>query len=79
MLEFYHNKGIDMLKFRCTLPNLANNCLYSSTTSKFFELTESDNDLLSRIWHNVVGRSPIVFTRKAVFDETPISKSTSIC
>ena len=23
MIEFYHNKGIDMLKFGCTLPNLA--------------------------------------------------------
>ena len=26
MIEFYHNKGIDMLKLGCTLPNLANIC-----------------------------------------------------
>ena len=35
MMEFYHNKGIDMLKLGCTLPNLANICLHRSTNSKF--------------------------------------------
>ena len=36
MMEFYHNKGIDMLKLGCTLPNLANICLHKSTNHKFF-------------------------------------------
>ena len=27
-IEFYHNKGIDMLKLGCTLPNLPNICLH---------------------------------------------------
>ena len=31
MIEFYHNKGIDMLKLGCTLLNLANICLHRST------------------------------------------------
>ena len=31
MIEFYHNKGIDLLKLGCTLPNLANICLHQST------------------------------------------------
>ena len=31
MMEFYHNKGIDLLKPGCTLPNLANICLHEST------------------------------------------------
>ena len=31
MIEFYHNKGIDMLKLGCTLPILANICLHKST------------------------------------------------
>ena len=26
-IDFYHDKGIDMLKLGCTLPNLANICL----------------------------------------------------
>ena len=40
MTEFYHNKGIDMLKLGCTLPNLANVCLHKSTDSKFYPFTE---------------------------------------
>ena len=36
MIEFYHNKGIDMLKLGCTLPNLAIICLHKSTDSKFY-------------------------------------------
>ena len=36
MIEFYHDKGIDMLKLGCTLPNLANICLHKSTTHKFY-------------------------------------------
>ena len=38
MMEFYHNKGIDMLKLGCTPPNLANICLHKSTNHKFFHL-----------------------------------------
>ena len=30
-IEFYHNKGIDMLKLGCTKHNLANVCLHQST------------------------------------------------
>ena len=35
MIEFYRNKGNDMLKLGCTLANLANICLHKSTDSKF--------------------------------------------
>ena len=35
MIVFYHDKDIDMLKFGCTLPNLANICLHKSTDAKF--------------------------------------------
>ena len=38
MIEFYHNKGIDMLKLGFTLPNLANICLHKSTDSMFYPL-----------------------------------------
>ena len=37
-VEFYQNKGIDMLKLGFPLPNLANNCLHKSTVSKFILL-----------------------------------------
>ena len=46
LIEFYHNKGIDMLKLGCTLPNLAYICLHKSTDSKLYRFRESDKDLL---------------------------------
>ena len=79
MIEFYQNKGIDMLKLRCTLPNLANNCLHKSTDSKFYPLTESDKGLLEKIREAMVGGPSVVFTRKAVVDETFIRKSSNLC
>ena len=79
MIEFYHNKGIDMLKLGCTLPNSANICFHKSTYSKFDTFTESDNDLLEKIREDMVGGPSIVFTRKAVVDETFIRKSSKLC
>ena len=79
MIEFYHNKGIDMLKLGCTLPNLANICLHKSTDSKFYPFTESDKDLLERIREDMVGGPSIVFTHKAVVDETFIRKASNLC
>ena len=77
MNEFYHQKEIDMLKLGCTLPNLANICLHKSTDSKFYPFTESDKDLLEKIREDMVGGPSIVFTRKAVVDDTFIRKSTN--
>ena len=79
MIEFYNNKGIDMLKLGCTLPNLANIYLHKSTDSKFYPFTESDKDLLEKIREDMVGGPSIVFTHKAVVDETFIRKSSNLC
>ena len=65
MMEFYHNKGIDMLKLGCTLPNLANICLHKSTNSKFYPFVEADKDLHDKIREDMTGGPSIVFTRKA--------------
>ena len=75
MLVFYHKKGFDMLKLGCTLPNLANICLHKSTSANFYPFTETDKDLLQKIREDVVGGPSIVFTRKAVVDETFIRDS----
>ena len=64
-----------MLKLGCTLPNLANICLYKSTSAKFHPFTETDKDLLQKIREDMVGGPSIVFTRKAVVDETFIRSS----
>ena len=79
IIAFYHDKDIDMLKLVCTLRNLANICLQKSTDAKFYPFTEADKDLLEKIGEDIVGGPSIVFTRKAVVDETFIRKSTNLC
>ena len=78
-IEFYHNRGIDMLKLGFTLPNSADICLQKSTDSKFQPFTESDKDLLEKVREDMVGGPSIVFTRKAVVDGTFIRKSSNLC
>ena len=78
-IVFYHDKSIDMLKLGCTLPNLANICLHKYTHAKFYPFTDGDTDLLEKIREDVVGGPSIVFTRKAVVDETFVRKSSNIC
>ena len=68
-----------MLNLGCTLPNLANICLHKSNDAKIYPLTEIDKHLSENIREHVVGGSSIVFTRKAVVDETFIRKSANIC
>ena len=79
MIDFYHDKHIDMLKLGCSLPNLAYICLHKSTDAKFYPFTEGDKDLLENFRQDVFGGPFIVFTRKAVVDETFIRNSTNIC
>ena len=78
MTVFYHDNYIDTLKLGCNLPNLANTCLHKSTDAKFYSFTQRDRDLLEKVRKGVVRDLSIVFTRKAVFDETLIRKPTKI-
>ena len=78
-IEFYHNKGIDMLELGFELPNMANICLHKSTDSIIYPFIESDKDLLEKIREDTVGGPSVVFTRKAVVDETFIRKSSNLC
>ena len=79
MIQFYHNTGIYMLKLGCTLPNLANICLHKSTNYKFYAFCESDKDLCEKIREDMTGGPSIVFTRKAVVEETYIRNSSNVC
>ena len=79
MVQFYHQKEIDMLKLGCTLPNLANIFLHKSTNEKFYPFCESDRDLCEKIREDMTGGPSIVFTRKAVEDETFIRDSSNVC
>ena len=77
--EFYHDKGHDMLKLGLTLPNLANICLHKSTNHKFYPFFEGDKDLYEKIREDMTGGPSIVFTRKAVIDQTYIRNSSIVC
>ena len=79
VIAFDHNKGIDMLKLGCRLPNLANICFHQSTSAKFYPITGTDKNLLQKIREELVGGHSIVFTRKAVVGETFIRNSGTIC
>ena len=68
-----------MLKLGCTLPNLANICLHKSTNHKFYPFFEGDKDLCEKIREDMTGGPTIVFTRKAVVDQTYIRNSSNIC
>ena len=78
MVDFYHNRGHDMLKLGCTSPDVANIFHHKSTNAMFYPFTESDKDLLEKLREDVGGPS-IVVTRKAVVGETPIHDSTNWC
>ena len=68
MVEFYHKKRIDMVERGCTLPNLANICLHSSTSAEIYPFTENDTELLSEICESMIGGPSTVFTGGAVVD-----------
>ena len=78
-VAFCQNKGIDIVKLRCTLPNLADICQHSSITAKLYPFTESDKKLLSEIGEGMFGRQSLVFTREIVVDKTHTRKSTIVC
>ena len=79
LLVFYNKKGIDMLKLGCTLPNLANICLHKSSSAKFYPFTETDEDLLQKTREDMIPDPSMVFTRRAVVNETFIRSARIIC
>ena len=68
-----------MLRLGCTLPNLAIICLHKFTNSKFYPFCECDKDLCAKIREYMTGRPSIVFTQRAVVDESFIKNSSNIC
>ena len=72
LVDFYHIKGKDIIKFRCILPNLAKISLRKSPTARFHSFTENDNDLLQKMSEDMPGGTYFVFTREALVDETLI-------
>ena len=65
MGKLYYNKGTDMIKLGTVLPDLADSCLHSSTSAKFFQFRESEVSL-SKFEECMVGRPSIVSTGTTV-------------
>ena len=63
MLQFYHQKGIDMLKLGFTLPNLANRILRSSIPLEFFPFNQKVESLVDYIPEWLTGGPAIIFKR----------------
>ena len=74
MMEFYHIKGVYMLKLGCTIPNLANICLRKSTNSKFYPFVEADKDLHDKIREDMTAGPSFVFARKSCCGSNIYSK-----
>ena len=72
-------KVLLLLKLACALPNLANICLQSSISGRFYPFLGSDKDLVSKVRDNIVGGPSKVLTRKVGADEFHIRKSTKVC
>ena len=70
MIQFDHIKVVDMFQLGCILPNLAKICVCKSTNYNFYPFSESEKNLCEKLWENMNGGRSIVFTRKAVVDET---------
>ena len=79
MIVFYHDKAIDVLKLGCSVPNVANICLFKSTDAKIYSVTEGNKDFLEQNREDIFGFLYIVFTQKAGVDETLIRKSANLC
>ena len=75
----YHNKGNDMSKLERISSNIANNCLHTATTAKFYPFTESDKELLKKSREDLVGGSSQFYTKKTVVDESFFWDSTNWC
>ena len=74
-LETEYTENVNLLKNGLTTEQ----AVIKSTDAKIYPVTEGDKDLLGKNREDVVVGPSIVFTRKAVVDETFIRKSTNIC
>ena len=55
MVDFYNNKGIDMLKLGCTLRYLKSICLHKSTSAKF-----DTSQKATTIYWGIIGKAWLV-------------------
>ena len=79
VMQFYHQKGIDMLNLGFTLPNLANRILHSSTSLKFFPFNQEDKNFDDYLRKWLTGGPSIIFTRYAKVGIWRVRKNSNMC
>ena len=79
LVPFFLSKVIDMLKNNCLYDNLTHICLHKSTSLEFypFRLSDSERAVHENIRMDMAGGASILFTHKAVVDETFFRKSSN--
>ena len=68
-----------MLKLGYTLSNLVIICLQKLKNHKFYPFFQGDRDLCEKIREGMTLRPSIVFTPKAVVDQSYIRNSSNVC
>ena len=79
MLQFYHQKVIDMLKLGFTLSNLANRIFHLSTSLKFFPFGQEDKSFDDYICEWLTGARSIIFKRYAKVRSSRIKICSKMC
>ena len=79
MMQFYHQKAIDILKLSFTLPNLANCVLLSSTSLKFFPFNQEDKIFDDSIRELLTGGPSNILTWYAKVVSSRIKNSSNMC
>ena len=79
MMQFYHQKGIDVLKLGFTLPNSANCIFHSSTSLKSFPFNQEDKNFDDYIREWLTGCPSINSTRYVKVGSSRIKNSFSMC
>ena len=68
VIDFYHNRGTNLLILECTLPMLANMGRNKSTNYTFQLFCKNDKDLFEKNWEDTTEGTFFVLIRNAIVD-----------
>ena len=78
-MQFYHQKGTDLLKLGFTLRSLANLIFHSSTSLKLFPFNQEDKSFDDYIRQLLTGAPLIIYTRYWKVGSLKIRNSSNMC
>ena len=78
-VEFYHNKSFDLLRFGCTLANLATTFLHLFNNAKIYPIEERNRVFPAKGREDLDGGLSVVGLRRYVINNTDIRQSVDVC